>query len=103
MQTVLGIATTCLFVRTVFRSVELSGGFSGQLANSEVEFIILDGVMVLLACTSLTVMHPGYGFGGNWIKTRFSFRKLDGTKNAESTEEQATVVANRENKMVSVL
>ncbi|KAN0110756.1 RTA1 like domain containing protein [Hyaloscypha variabilis] len=59
----LGIATACLFIRTVFRSVELSGCFTGKLANSQVQFMILDGVMVLVVCISLTVMHSGIGFG----------------------------------------
>lgn len=58
----LGIATVCLFIRTVLRSVELSGGFGGRLANSQAQFMILDGVMVIVASVCLTVMHPGIGF-----------------------------------------
>jgi hypothetical protein len=70
------LATVTLFVRTVFRSVELSGGFSGPLANSEVQFMVLDGVMVLIASTCLTVMHPGIGFGkAGWAAAKFRFRK----------------------------
>ncbi|KUJ11413.1 RTA1 like protein [Mollisia scopiformis] len=69
----LGITTVCLFVRTVFRSVELSGGFGGHLANSEVQFMVLDGMMVIIACFCLTVMHPGIGFGDKWGASRFSF------------------------------
>lgn len=71
----LGFATAFLFVRTVFRSVELSGGFSGHLANSEVQFMVLDGVMVIIACTCLTVFHPGIGFGGRWAEAKFPFGK----------------------------
>ncbi|KAI5463881.1 RTA1 like protein-domain-containing protein [Mariannaea sp. PMI_226] len=67
-------ATGCLFVRTVFRSVELSEGFGGKLANKEVEFMILDGVMVILASLSLTICHPGYGFGKRWNEAKFRFR-----------------------------
>jgi hypothetical protein len=59
----LGIATAGLFIQTVFHSVELSGGFTGKLANCQVQFMILDGVMVLVACICLTVMHSGIGFG----------------------------------------
>ncbi|KAK0101215.1 hypothetical protein ONS95_012803 [Cadophora gregata] len=71
----LAFATLCLFVRTVFRSVELSEGFSGRLANSEVQFMVLDGVMVILASTALTVMHPGFAFGNKWAVGKFKFRK----------------------------
>lgn len=67
-------ATGLLFIRTVFRSVELSEGFTGELANKEVEFMILDGVMVILAATCLTVVHPGYGFDKRWNEAKFPFR-----------------------------
>lgn len=69
----LALATVCLFIRTVFRSVELSGGFGGHLANSEVQFMVLDGVMVIIACACLTVMHPGIGFGDKWNASKVSF------------------------------
>lgn len=68
------LATACLFVRTVFRSVELSEGFTGKLANNEVQFMVLDGVMVLIASICMTVMHPGYAFGKRWNDASFSFR-----------------------------
>lgn len=67
-------ATACLFVRTVFRAIELSEGFSGEMANREVDFMVLDGVMVILACTCLTVLHPGFGFEGRWHEADFKFR-----------------------------
>ncbi|PVH76683.1 hypothetical protein DL98DRAFT_550980 [Cadophora sp. DSE1049] len=67
------LATACLFVRTVFRSVELSEGFSGELANNEIQFMVLDGVMVIIACLCLTVMHPGIGVGKQkWKEAEFS-------------------------------
>jgi hypothetical protein len=84
----LGVATACLFIRTVFRSVELSGGFSGHLANSQVQFMILDGVMVIIACTCLTVMHPGIGFGNKWAEAKFPFRKKVETNRERETEEE---------------
>ncbi|KAI6780466.1 uncharacterized protein J7T54_002864 [Emericellopsis cladophorae] len=78
-------ATGCLFVRTVFRSVELSEGFAGELANKEVEFMILDGVMVILASLCLTIWHPGYGFGKRWNETGFRFRTSKAKVNEEET------------------
>lgn len=35
--------------------------------------MILDGVMVIIACISLTIMHPGIGFGKKWADSKFSF------------------------------
>lgn len=33
--------------------------------------MILDGVMVILACILLTVFHPGIGFAGKWRAVGF--------------------------------
>lgn len=56
--------------------MELSQGFGGKLANNEVEFMVLDGVMVILASSCLTVFHPGFGFQGRWNEASFQFRKV---------------------------
>jgi hypothetical protein len=130
----LGIATAYLIVRTVFRSVELSGGSRGHSANSEVQFMVvrelrsmtvegmrgtmisllklrrevrygvlsanihhtpllalhvtdiqgtsrdpeavtmvLDGVVVIITCTCLTIFHPGIRFGDRWAEAKFPF------------------------------
>ncbi|OHE92726.1 RTA1 like protein [Colletotrichum orchidophilum] len=79
-------ATAFLFVRTVFRSVELSEGFGGKLANQEVEFMILDGTMIILACLCLTIWHPEYGFGKRWNEAEFRFR----TSKAKVNQEEAS-------------
>ncbi|KAF8861352.1 RTA1-domain-containing protein [Acephala macrosclerotiorum] len=97
----LGVATICLFVRTVFRSVELSGGFSGHLANSEVQFMILDGVMVIIACTCLTVLHPGIGFGHKWKQANFPFRgERSPEEELEAAGETTTESPRNEHKVV---
>lgn len=55
---------------------ELSSGFTGRLANNEVSFMVLDGVMVLIACISLSVMHPGFGFSrAGWAAATYPFFK----------------------------
>ncbi|KAK1979950.1 RTA1 like protein [Colletotrichum cereale] len=90
-------ATAFLFIRTVFRSVELSEGFGGKLANQEVEFMVLDGVMIILACLCLSIWHPGHGFGGRWNEAKFRFRT---SKNKAEQEEVAETVAPRSNEKV---
>ncbi|KAI8575114.1 hypothetical protein K450DRAFT_216180 [Umbelopsis ramanniana AG] len=57
-------ASVFIFVRSVFRCAELSGGFGGPLANEEITFMVLEGCMMILACTLLTVLHPGLVVGG---------------------------------------
>ena len=37
--------------------------------------MVLDGVMVILACTCLTILHPGIGFGDRWVEAKFPFGK----------------------------
>lgn len=84
----LGLATILLFIRTVFRSVELSEGFSGHLANNEIEFMILDGVMVILASITLTVFHPGRIFGKEkWAATNYQLKSEKHQKRKEQEEE----------------
>ena len=77
-------ATALLFARTVFRAVELSGGFTGTLANNETKFMVLDGVMVILACLCLTAWHPGLGFAGRWKEAEFPFFTSKGQQDREA-------------------
>ncbi|OQE17698.1 hypothetical protein PENFLA_c023G07224 [Penicillium flavigenum] len=71
----LAIATLAIFVRSVFRVAELKGGFHSALANNEVAFMVLEGVMLVIAVLALTILHPGICFNGQWNKTKWSFRK----------------------------
>jgi len=88
----LSVAAALVFVRTVYRVVELSGGFTGEflwcivvarfnhadlcsgaLANDEITFMIFEGPMIILASVLLTVFHPGIVFrGGNWERCDFT-------------------------------
>lgn len=68
----------------MFRVAELSEGFKGKLANDQISFMTLDGTMVIIAMTSLTIMHPGIGFGSVWQETNFYFRSRKGQAGRES-------------------
>ncbi|KAL4936167.1 RTA-like protein [Aspergillus oleicola] len=64
-----GLATICIYIRSVFRVAELSGGFDSHLANDEVTFMVLEGAMISIAAVALSTWgHPGIGFQGNWLK-----------------------------------
>jgi hypothetical protein len=72
------LATLTIFIRSTFRVAELSGGFHGPLANNEISFMILEGAMIVVAATCLTLLHPGTAFQGVWSQANFSFRTKKG-------------------------
>jgi hypothetical protein len=46
---------------------ELESGFGGALANNEPVFMVLEGPMIVIAVTALTVFHPGFCLGELWV------------------------------------
>jgi hypothetical protein len=46
----------------VYRIPELLGGWGGELMREELEFIILEGVMIAITVLAQTVFHPGLCF-----------------------------------------
>ncbi|KAF8161965.1 RTA1 like protein-domain-containing protein [Mycena galopus ATCC 62051] len=59
MLAALGFSTTVLFIRSVYRLIELAGGWDGRIILTEVYFNVLDGGMVTLAIFTLNFVHPG--------------------------------------------
>ncbi|CBF84276.1 hypothetical protein AN2651.2 [Aspergillus nidulans FGSC A4] len=57
------VAAITIYTRSIFRVIELNGGYDSELANDEVTFMILEGAMVSIACICLTVLHPGRALG----------------------------------------
>lgn len=69
------VATMTIFARCVYRCIELSGGFQGELfVSDEPLYMVLEGVMMIIACTCLTFLHPGLCFQGTWREATFSWR-----------------------------
>ncbi|KAL2841009.1 RTA1 like protein-domain-containing protein [Aspergillus pseudoustus] len=67
-----GLATICIYIRSVFRVAELSNGFGSHLANDEVTFMVLEGAMISIAVISLSTWgHPGIGFRGYWSSLNY--------------------------------
>jgi len=58
----LGLATVCIFWRSVFRVAELSDGWTGELMGRQDLFIGFEGVMVVVAALSLNIFHPAICF-----------------------------------------
>ncbi|KIM41149.1 hypothetical protein M413DRAFT_72715, partial [Hebeloma cylindrosporum] len=55
----LTFTTTCLFIRAVYRVIELAGGWQGKIIHTQVYFNVLDGAMIVLAMCTLNIFHPG--------------------------------------------
>ncbi|KAF1941692.1 RTA1-domain-containing protein [Clathrospora elynae] len=73
------VAYMGVFIRCVYRIPELTGGWRSELMRDEPEFIVLEGVMIVLSVLALTAFHPGFCFPvlGNTIgkKNRASSEK----------------------------
>jgi hypothetical protein len=48
--------------------VELAGGSRSEAANDQPAFMVLDGPMIMIAVSALTVCHPGPMFFREWTR-----------------------------------
>ncbi|KAI6145077.1 RTA1 like protein-domain-containing protein [Pisolithus tinctorius] len=71
----MGFNTTCLFIRAVYRTVELIDGWNGRIISTQLYFNVLDGGMVVLAIFTLNIFHPGFLI----LPIRHRFYSLDAT------------------------
>lgn len=53
-------ASLMIYIRGIYRSIELAQGWTGHLMTHEVYFIWLDGFMMVLCMAGLAVAHPGF-------------------------------------------
>ncbi|SCU77740.1 LADA_0A01992g1_1 [Lachancea dasiensis] len=64
----LTVSVLLVYVRCIYRVIELAEGWNGNLITHEVYFIILDALMISLATTIMTVFYPGFAFKGRSVK-----------------------------------
>lgn len=53
-------STTLIFIRSIYRTIELLDGWTGPVISNEMLFCVLDGLMVLLATAIFVPIHPAY-------------------------------------------
>lgn len=85
-------ATITILVRSIYRCVELWGGFNGELfVSHEPTFMVLEPAMIIIACLCLTLLHPAVCFQGAWHDANFNFRTKKGEllKSRDSSDEEA--------------
>lgn len=68
-------ATILIFIRSIYRVIELHAGFGSEFANNEPAFMVFEGPMIILATGLLSIFHPGFAFGGKWEAANWSIRK----------------------------
>ncbi|KIO16763.1 hypothetical protein M407DRAFT_85640, partial [Tulasnella calospora MUT 4182] len=54
------MATVFIYVRSIYRTIELLDGWNGPIITNEKLFNVLDGTQILLAMVTLNVLHPGW-------------------------------------------
>ncbi|TFK66390.1 RTA1-domain-containing protein [Pluteus cervinus] len=52
------VTTACLLIRAVYRTIELSDGFTGKIIRTQIWFNIFDGGMVVFAMYTMNFLHP---------------------------------------------
>ncbi|KAF2211979.1 hypothetical protein CERZMDRAFT_41922 [Cercospora zeae-maydis SCOH1-5] len=93
------LSTVLIIIRSIYRVLELWGGFSGSLWNDEVDFMVLDGAMISLAVVVMTVLHPGPAFGVQWIESSWSNNTTNDNIGARSNTIGTAVASRKEMEM----
>lgn len=92
----LGLTASVIFVyiRCIYRVIELAEGWSGYLITHEWYFIILDALMMSLATLILSFFHPGFSFRGRYVKIPITKagkeKEADCIDSASSSEDPLT-------------
>ncbi|KAJ7268620.1 RTA1-like protein, partial [Mycena rebaudengoi] len=60
MIAALFFSMTVLFIRPIYRTIELQDGWTGHTIHTELYFNVLDGGMVVLAMFTMNFAHPGF-------------------------------------------
>ncbi|KAF9770298.1 hypothetical protein IL306_012177 [Fusarium sp. DS 682] len=54
----MALSLLCIYVRSIYRTIELSEGWTGYLITHERYFIALDGAMMVIAVAVFNLIHP---------------------------------------------
>jgi len=68
-QLVFGVilSSVAMFIRGIYRTIELSDGLNGRIISIERYFIALDGAMIVLSMLALNIFHPGRLLGNELV------------------------------------
>jgi hypothetical protein len=85
------VVTLMIFIRCIYRTVELLGGWTGYIVTHEVYFACLDGLPMVIALFAFNIFHPG------------RYIKNDNGNNAVNTVSEAKMNDNSSNVVYTVL
>jgi len=91
--TALGISTLLIYMRSIYRTIELLDGWTGRIIQTEVYFNVLDAMPITLALFTMNLLHPGwllYG-KGTGKHPAGGFEMMETDRQAESEHEVAVV------------
>jgi hypothetical protein len=81
----------CVFIRCVYRVIELSEGWTGFLIVNERFFLVLDGLFIYLGVLGLSFVHPGFALGRDVIPVKgLHFRNDKSSLASTSSTEMAS-------------
>ncbi len=53
------VAYSAILIRCIYRIAEMAGGWANPIMQNQPLFVVLDGVMCVIACIALASFHPG--------------------------------------------
>ncbi|KAJ5616176.1 hypothetical protein N7537_001290 [Penicillium hordei] len=54
------LSIVCIYIRSIYRTIELVQGWDGYLITHEAYFVALDGAMMVVSVVVFNVIHPGW-------------------------------------------
>jgi len=75
----LTVAYITISIRCIYRIAEMAGGWENPIMQNETAFIVLDGVMCVIAVFSLNIFHPGFLF-----QQSYAIVKMESSASAET-------------------
>ncbi|KAI0788440.1 RTA1-domain-containing protein [Abortiporus biennis] len=90
----LGFSSTTIFIRSVYRTIELAGGWDGDVIATQNLFNVCDGAMIVVAFYTLNIFHPGrlLGPGPSWEPEMRSSKKQTQSNDSEKGEGKDTLI-----------
>lgn len=86
------LSVVVIYIRSIYRVVELAQGWDGYLITHESYFIGLDGIMMIIAVGVFNIFHPGWLLPSDdaFSLPKFQSHEMEGQrlKSGESTEYQ---------------
>ncbi|KAK6201372.1 putative transporter or flippase transmembrane protein [Scheffersomyces amazonensis] len=71
------LSVVLVYIRCIYRVVELAQGWKGYLITHEVYVMTLDALMILLTCIIYSIYHPSFMFGKDCILTYAYIKKAE--------------------------